>query len=71
MAKTASERMHNYRANLRKQGLKQVQMWVFDTSAPGFKAEMARQLKIVAQSEDERDVMRWIEEASRSLWDEE
>jgi DNA-binding LacI/PurR family transcriptional regulator len=71
MPKTASERMQDYRANLRRQGLKPVQMWVFDTKAPGFKEEMTRQLKIVAQSEDERDVMRWIEEAGRGLWEEE
>ena len=64
MAKTAAERMRDYRANLRKQGLKPVQMWVFDTKAPGFKAEMARQAKIIAASADEKEVLEWIELAA-------
>ena len=71
MAKTAAERMHDYRANLRRQGLKPVQMWVFDTKAPGFKEEMARQAKIIAASDDEKEVLKWIESASAGLWDEE
>lgn len=68
MAKTAAERMHDYRANLRKQGLKQVQMWVFDTKAPGFKAEAERQAKLIAASGDEKEVMAWIERANADLW---
>ena len=70
MPKSASERMHDYRANLRRQGLRPVQMWVLDTKAPGFKQEMARQLKEAAQSADEREVMKWIEDSGRGLWKE-
>ena len=71
MAKTSSERMHDYRANLRKQGLKQVQMWVFDTKAPGFKAEAERQAKLISASDDEKEVLEWIELAAAELWNEE
>jgi DNA-binding LacI/PurR family transcriptional regulator len=68
MAKTAAERMHDYRANLRRQGLKPVQMWVFDTKAPGFKEEAERQAKLIAASDDEKEVMNWIERANADLW---
>ena len=71
MPKTAAERMHDYRANLRRQGLKPVQMWVFDTKAPGFKEEMARQAKLIAASPDEKEVLEWIELAAAELWNEE
>ena len=64
MAKTAAERMHDYRANLRKQGLKPVQMWVFHTKAPGFKEEAERQAKLIAAGADEKEVLEWIELAA-------
>ena len=71
MPKTAAERMHDYRANLRRQGLKPVQMWVFDTKAPGFKEEMVRQAKIIAASDGEKEILEWTERAAAELWNKE
>jgi hypothetical protein len=37
--------MHAYRARLRAQGLRPVQIWVPDVEAPGFRSEVRRQIR--------------------------
>ena len=53
----AAEKMRTYRAKLRRQGLRPVQLWVPDTRAPGFAGAIRRQSLIVSQSPgEERDI---------------
>ena len=43
--KSAATKMRDYRARLREQGLRPVQIWVPDIHAPGFRAEIRRQVR--------------------------
>ena len=64
MNEASRERVRRHRESLRKQGLRPVQIWVPDTSAPGF-AEEARRQALAANAADEEDrVMEWIEAVS-------
>jgi hypothetical protein len=49
MADTRS-RVRAYRARLRAQGLRPVQIWVPDVRAPGFAVEAQRQARAVSES---------------------
>lgn len=57
MASTSTRaRVRAYRARLRSQGLRPVQIWVPDVNAPGFAQEARRQSRAVARShEAEKD----------------
>jgi hypothetical protein len=46
-----SEKQARYRARLRAQGLRPVQIWVPDTRAPGFAKECARQARAMAKAD--------------------
>ena len=46
----ASGKVGRHRAQLRKQGLRSVQLWVLDTRSPGFPEEARRQSLAVADS---------------------
>jgi hypothetical protein len=48
-------------AELRRQGLRPIQIGVPDARAPGFDEEVARQGRLVAQSADHEAMMAWIE----------
>ncbi len=53
----ASEKMQTYRAKLRRQGLRPVQLWVPDTKAPGFADAIRRQSLLISNSAgEERDI---------------
>ncbi len=53
----AADKMHTYRAKLRRQGLRPVQLWVPDTRAPGFAEAIRRQSLTVSRSAgEERDI---------------
>ena len=53
----AADKMHVYRAKLRRQGLRPVQLWVPDTRAPGFAQTLKRQSLLVSRSAgEERDI---------------
>lgn len=41
----ATTKMQAYRARLRAQGLRPVQIWVPDVDAPGFRSEVRRQIR--------------------------
>jgi hypothetical protein len=47
---TTRARVRAYRARLRSQGLRPVQIWVPDVNAPGFAEEAHRQSRAVAES---------------------
>jgi hypothetical protein len=56
-ARRAAGKMGAYRAKLRRQGLRPVQVWVPDTRAPGFAEAIRRQSLAVSRSAgEERDI---------------
>jgi hypothetical protein len=50
MPSSVNERVAEHRARLRSQGLRPIQIWVPDTSAPGFDEECHRQSLALAHS---------------------
>ncbi len=54
-------RVRRYRARLREQGLRPVQVWVPDTRTPGFPAEARRQSLLVAGSEYAEDDQAFVD----------
>jgi Protein of unknown function (DUF3018) len=61
MAESTKDRVNKHRAQLRKAGLKPIQIWVPDPSRRGFAAECRRQALRVNGGADEKRVMREIE----------
>jgi len=51
MPKSGAERVREARDKLRAAGLRPVQIWIPDTTAPGFAAEAARQTRLLAEWE--------------------
>jgi len=65
MAKSdVRKRVAAHRAELRRQGLRPIQIWVPDTRAPGFAEEARRQSRLVAAEDDFDEVMDFIERVS-------
>jgi Protein of unknown function (DUF3018) len=60
-ASEVRKRVAAHRAELRKRGLRPIQIWVPDTRAPGFAEEARRQSILVAAEEDFDEVMDFIE----------
>lgn len=58
------KRVAAHRADLRKRGLRPIQIWVPDTRAPGFAEEARRQSRLVAAEDDFDEVMDFIERDS-------
>jgi len=58
-----NKRMQNYRARLRKQGLRPIQIWIPDQRAPGFEDELKRQLQQL-DPQDEADALEFIAESA-------
>ena len=52
MANSTRARVRAYRARLRSQGLRPIQIWVPDVDAPGFAEEAHRQSRAVAASKE-------------------
>ena len=57
--------MKDYRTRLRRQGLRPVQIWVPDQRAPGFRAELKRQVELL-DTQDEADALDFIAQAADS-----
>jgi hypothetical protein len=55
-----ADKQRRYRSRLRSQGLRPVQIWVPDRSAPGFAEECRRQALLINQSPGEREVLELI-----------
>ena len=53
-----------YRARMRAQGLRQIQMWVPDTRSPEFAKEARRQSRAVARSPHEKEDQAFIDSLS-------
>jgi len=62
--KTPSAKMKDYRARLRADGLRPLQIWVPDTRAPHFADTARRQSLLVSAHASERDALDFIEEAA-------
>jgi Protein of unknown function (DUF3018) len=69
---TSAERVKRRRDKMRAAGLRPVQIWVPDTSAPGFAGECRRQCELIAAAEktDEgRAEAEFWERAGADAWD--
>lgn len=64
----ARDRVRRYRERLRQQGLRPVQIWVPDVSAPEFRREAHRQSALVAAGEYEADDQAFVDAVSVD-WD--
>ena len=63
MPKAAASKMSDYRARLRAQGLRPIQIWVPNVRAPHLAAEMRRQSLLVRRRKSEREALDFIETA--------
>ena len=59
----STSKQQSYRERLRAQGLRPMQIWVPDTRAPGFAEEARRQSLLANQTQDEKDIQDFIEQA--------
>ncbi len=62
--RTVRERVGSYRARLRDQGLRPIQIWVPDVRSPKFRAEAHLQSKAVAASSHAPDDQAFIDAVS-------
>ncbi len=68
MAKIA-ERVRKHRMNLKKNGLRPVQIWVPDTRRKGFAEECRRQSRLLRKDAHEGETLRWLDDiAARDGW---
>ena len=61
---TVKERVSAYRARMRAQGLRPVQIWVPDVRSPDFAAEAHRQSELVGAADRASDDMDFVEAIS-------
>jgi len=61
---TVRDRVNAYRARMRAQGLRPVQIWVPDVRSPDFAAEAHRQSALVAAADHASDDMDFVEAIS-------
>ena len=66
---SVGERVSAYRARMRAQGLRPVQIWVPDVRSPEFTTEAHRQSALVAAADRASDDMNFVEAVSID-WDE-
>ena len=59
-----ANRVQRHRDKLRAAGLKPMQMWVYDTSRPGFAEECRRQSLVIADDPHDQEIMEWIEKVA-------
>ena len=60
---TTKERMKNYRARLRMEGFRPIQIWTVDLNGPNFKSEIRRQVANLKEEEEKQELAFW-EQAS-------
>jgi hypothetical protein len=76
MARTAAsprssrDRVRAYRAELRRQGLRPIQIWVPDVNSPEFIAEARRQSLAIANSPHEAEDQAFVDAVSEHIWKE-
>ena len=62
--KSTRQKVRAHRQRLRDQGLRPIQIWVPDTRSPKFLKEAARQSRLVAESESEKDDQAFVDATS-------
>jgi hypothetical protein len=71
MPRAAPKEGHNkfsrYRASKRRQGLKEIRLWVPDPEAPGFREEARRQAALLRGTPEEQEALDFIEAATTDL----
>ena len=61
---TTKERMKNYRARLRKEGLRPIQLWTVDQSGPNFKSVIRLQVANLKEEEEKQELAFWEQAAA-------
>jgi hypothetical protein len=69
MASRVRDRVRSYRARLRAQGLRPIQIWVPDVNSGEFATEAHRQSALVAASPGAADDQAYVDELT--VWDDE
>ncbi|PTN33508.1 antitoxin MazE family protein [Desulfonatronum sp. SC1] len=64
---SAREAMRGYRARMKERGMRSIQIWVPDTRTQEVADEMRRQSSLVSQSQEESEVLEFLENVS--AWD--
>jgi hypothetical protein len=59
---TPSQKMKQYRARMKKSGLRPVQIWIPDTRSPAIANELRRQSILASQGPDEQEVLAFLED---------
>jgi hypothetical protein len=57
-------KFRRYRERMKARGLKEVRLWVFDPTAPGFAEEMRREAELLRGAPEEREALDFIEAAA-------
>ena len=70
-AKSSRARVREYRQRMREKGMRQISFWVPDVNSPEFLEAARREMREIAQSEQEKDDMAFIESISQGIWDDE
>lgn len=65
--KNQPSKFARYRERKRAEGKKLLRMWVLDPNAPGFAEMMKEEAGRLAASENEEEVMRWVEAVTADL----
>lgn len=68
MATDSKHRVRKHREELRKKGLRPIQIWVPDVNAPGFAAEAHRQSQL-ANDAASAEVQEWIDGINAEMWE--
>ncbi len=64
------ERVHRYRAKLRMEGMRPIQIWVPDTRRSGFAEECMRQSLLVKLDPYEKEILEFLDDAAeREGWE--
>jgi hypothetical protein len=58
------ECVNKYRAKLRKEGMRPLQIWVPDTSRSGFAEECKRQSELVKNDPHEKEILKLLDESA-------
>ena len=59
--KTGRERTAAYRSKMRAQGMRMIQLWLPDARSPKYRAAVDRQLRLLAQSAQEKRDQAFVE----------
>ena len=60
-------RVAKHRAQMRRAGMKLLQIWVPDVSRPDFLAEARRQSLLLRDDPQEQEILNWLEQAAAAI----